>query len=322
MPVTMRGMLKHRLIFGPLMIAGLLLVLYLDNRLDRLDLTGTPWQGLLADRTYLPAGLLMLALFLALIPLAARELSAIFQAKGIPANSAMVAASGLVGCVLLYAVPTSLDSQSAIALFGTLAAGVFVATTLTYSWAHRRTQGAIAVCGVTLLALIYLGVLPGFYIAIRRWHSAWVVLAVILVTKCCDIGAYFAGRALGRHKLIPWLSPGKTWEGLAGGVLLSAAAAVALAAASNHFGTSGVYAANRVWRAYQFPLAWTAVAGAVLGLVGQFGDLLESLFKRDAGVKDSGATIPGFGGVLDVIDSPIVVAPVAYWFLRLAATAG
>ncbi|MFW6032287.1 MAG: phosphatidate cytidylyltransferase, partial [Phycisphaeraceae bacterium] len=173
------------------------------------------------------------------------------------------------------------------------------------------TEGSVAVASVSLFALIYLGTLPGFYLAIRHDHSAWVVAALIVITKSCDVGAYFTGRAIGRHKLVPWLSPGKTWEGLGGGVLLSALLAAVLAWVGNTW-FSGPDATVRA-----YPLWFAAVAGLALGLAGQFGDLTASLFKRDAGVKDSGRSIPGFGGLLDVVDSPLVVAPLAYWLLRL-----
>ncbi|MHC4589988.1 MAG: phosphatidate cytidylyltransferase, partial [Planctomycetota bacterium] len=119
-------------------------------------------------------------------------------------------------------------------------------------------------------------------LALRRSHSAWIVVGVVVATKACDTGAYFTGRAVGRHKLIPWLSPGKTWEGLIGGVALATAVGLALAAAS------------------------------------RLGDLAVSLFKRGAGMKDSSTMLPGLGGVLDVLDSPLMVAPVAYWILTLA----
>ncbi|MCC7407600.1 MAG: phosphatidate cytidylyltransferase, partial [Phycisphaeraceae bacterium] len=154
----------------------------------------------------------------------------------------------------------------------------------------------------------------------RRWHDAEVVAAIILITKACDVGAYFTGRFLGRHKLIPWLSPGKTWEGLLGGVALSALVALLLAWLLNDLGLAGHWQPNpRQFVPQPYPLWLVPIAGAILGLVGQFGDLTASLFKRDAGFKDSGSSVPGFGGLLDVIDSPLIVAPVAYWLLRLAA---
>jgi phosphatidate cytidylyltransferase len=133
---------------------------------------------------------------------------------------------------------------------------------------------------------------------IRVEFGTWVLLGVIGVIKACDIGAYFTGRAIGERKLIPWLSPGKTWEGLVGGLVWAAAVAGVLS----------------IWVPW---VGWGAAAllGAALGLAGQAGDLLESALKRTAEVKDSGK-VPGFGGVLDLLDSPLVGAPAALWLLR------
>ena len=105
---------------------------------------------------------------------------------------------------------------------------------------------------------------------------------------------------MGRRKLIPWLSPGKTWEGLFFGLLTAAAIGALLATQMD------------VRRGYSLPWWKGALFGAIIGGIGQAGDLLESLMKRDAEVKDSGSLIPGFGGVLDVIDSPLLAAPFAY----------
>lgn len=310
-------MLKHRLIFGPLMILGLVALFCVDNFLDHVNLEGTPLQAVFLGRKYPPAGLALLIFFLCVIPLATRELVAIFRAKGIAADPGMVALSAMSGCLLIYAIPVDLDSQATIAIFASIITLLFLATLVKHAW-RGRVEGAIAVGGVTMLALIYVGIFPGFYMATRRWHSAWVVLGVILTTKCCDIGAYFTGRAIGRHKLIPWLSPGKTWEGLIGGMVLSSLAAVLLAMLANHLDIAGVYSregGQRVFTPTRYPLAWALLSGAILALVGQFGDLVASLLKRDAGIKDSGQSIPGFGGFIDVVDSPVIVAPVAYWLL-------
>ena len=123
---------------------------------------------------------------------------------------------------------------------------------------------------------------------------------ILLCVKMTDIGAFFTGRAIGKHKLIPWLSPGKTWEGLAGGLVLS--------------GIVGACFAPSI-----VDLEWYkgALFGILIGGIGQLGDLLESMMKRDADVKDSGDLIPGFGGMLDVIDSPLLAAPFAYLLFSL-----
>jgi len=170
----------------------------------------------------------------------------------------------------------------------------------------KQTQEAITHMAGTVLATLYLGGLGWFLMALRVKRSdnftgtTMVILMILLVVKFTDIGAYFGGRALGRHKLIPWLSPGKTWEGLFFGMMTA--------------GLVGMACAPRVSN-----LTWAKgfIFGAIIGGVGQVGDLLESLMKRDAEVKDSGRLIPGFGGILDVIDSPLLAAPFAYLLFSL-----
>jgi phosphatidate cytidylyltransferase len=175
----------------------------------------------------------------------------------------------------------------------------------------RRVEGAMANAGGTLLAIVYLGVLPGFFLPICLTHSAWMLLGICAIVKSADIGAYTAGKLLGRHKLIPWLSPGKTIEGFLGGLVLAGLVG-ALVAGLFHLQGGARWEALR-----PIPvLLGGMVAGVILGAVGQLGDLLESLLKREAGVKDSGA-LPGFGGVLDILDSPLLAAPVAYWLLKI-----
>lgn len=315
----MSAMLIYRLIFGPLLIVGLIAVFIADSYLDQVNLQGSFVQTIFLGRTYLPAGLMLLACIVVLIGFGAREFSNMFRAKNIYSNTFLIWLSGTTGAVLIYIIPSSTDSQTTTAIYATALAAIFVLSLLLYAWRYQKTTGVIAVAGVTLLAMIYLGILPGFYLAIRRWHSTWIVLGILLITKSCDIGAFFTGKAIGKHKMIPWLSPGKTWEGLGGGVIFSAAVAAILtwiansAGLSGHWSTTGHHFLN-----YNYPLWYGAIAGIVIGLVGQFGDLTASLFKRDAGIKDSGQLIPGMGGLLDLTDSPIIVAPVAYWLLQIA----
>lgn len=152
----------------------------------------------------------------------------------------------------------------------------------------------------------YLGLLPCF-LAQQRWLSGGreretVALAMtIFVPKCCDIGAYFTGRFLGRHKMTPTLSPKKTWEGLAGGLT----AAVATTAGIQYLGPTP--ALSGVLAVIGF--------GITVGGAGVLGDLAESLIKRDCQKKDASQAVPGFGGVLDVVDSILFGAPVAYCWL-------
>lgn len=133
------------------------------------------------------------------------------------------------------------------------------------------------------------------------------LLAVVVVTKSADIGAYTAGKTLGRNKLIPRLSPGKTWEGLIGGILASTLVAVGLFA---------LPVGEVAW-----PPIWTGlIFGPLMAVAGLIGDLSESLIKRDCGAKDSGQWLPGLGGVWDVTDSLIAAAVPGYLFFAAFAT--
>lgn len=313
-------MLIYRVISGVLMVAGAIALFWLDGFLDGLALEGV-WQRLFLGRTYLPSGLALLGLVLVLIPLGAREVARMCREAGVAAHTAMIALSSIAACLALYATPMTLEAPTGATIEATVLVAAFLATLI---WHSRRTktQGVIAAAGATMFAIALLGLMPGFYLALRRWHAPWVVLAIILITKSCDIGAYFTGRFLGRHKLIPWLSPKKTWEGLAGGVALAVLVAVAFAWISQNTNLTHVYRADedggRSLVPVEYSMTLAALAGLLFALVGHAGDLMVSLLKRDAGVKDSGQTIPGFGGLLDVLDSPLLVAPVAYWMVEAA----
>jgi phosphatidate cytidylyltransferase len=131
----------------------------------------------------------------------------------------------------------------------------------------------------------------------------------LVAVKGTDVGAYFVGSAIGRHKLVPWLSPSKTWEGLLGGLAFGVGCSVGFVALF-----APVFSADTT---DDITLLEAAVFGLVLGAFGQGADLCESAIKRDAGLKDAGRTVPGFGGVLDVIDSCLLSSPVAYVLLGM-----
>ncbi len=308
-----------------MMIGGLIALVAVDHRLGWIDLP-QPWlQALCLGRTQLPPGLLMGLGFSALIVLAGGELCRMFQANGINADPLMLTVGAVVVCAGFYLTPPDLGTETILTVYGAGLMGWFIIALARYSWC-RGVQGAVAAASATLCCGLYLGMAPGFYLVIRRWHSPWVVIGVILIAKSCDIGAYFGGRVLGRHKLIPWLSPGKTWEGLAIGVTTSALVCLLIITMSNGSNLAGQWQVlageSRRWGPQAYPWVYAFIAGALLGAVGQLGDLVMSLFKRDAGIKDSGCAVPGFGGLLDVLDSPILVAPVGYWLLKAAGTMG
>lgn len=296
--------MRERLLLGPVLVGVLIGGLWLDEWLDG---RVAPWSK--AGQT-LPPGIVVLVFCVMLAVLASRELAAIFTSKGVEASKRILTTAALLGLGACCLVPSSVSAGAAVGAVGTSAVLVLIMALGFYS-RHKSVEGVAAATGAALVAFVYLGLMLGFVPAIRRDHSAWVLLWVLLVTKSCDIGAYFAGKSFGRHKLIPWLSPGKTWEGLVGGVLMSSAVSVAGLEVLEAWGViSGV------------PLWAGVIPGVLFAVVGQTGDLLESMLKRDAGIKDSGKVLPGFGGVLDVIDSPLLVAPLAFWVLRAFGAAG
>jgi phosphatidate cytidylyltransferase len=183
-----------------------------------------------------------------------------------------------------------------------LAAGVLF---LKGVFRYRASGSTLETLGAELLTLCYVGLFFSLTLQLR-WVSGgslgYLPLASLLVvTKCGDSMAFFAGRRFGRHKMSPLVSPGKTWEGAAGALLGAAAGGWAWL----HFGTRWLTsAAPGRWH-------WLLIYGLLLGLAGMAGDLAESVIKRDAGRKDSASLLPGFGGLLDLLDSVIFTGPVA-----------
>lgn len=298
------SVLRYRLTFGPILIALLILAAIGDEWLDALATPG--WlSGVVAGET-LPPGVLIVPVVVALSVQASREVSVLLRSKGVETARRVNAVLAVAGLAVSAFVPEAWSGVSGAAVINTAVALVLVGS-LTYYSRHQRVEGMMAAASGALLAFCYLGLLMGVYVLMRREHPVWVVLWVVMVVKSCDIGAFAVGTTMGRRKLIPWVSPGKTWEGLIGGVATSALVGAGTAALLPLLTEAPV------------PSALDGAAmGAVFGLVGQVGDLLASMLKRDAGVKDAGRGVPGFGGVLDVIDSPLLVAPVAFWWLRIA----
>lgn len=290
-------MLWQRLITGPLLIAFILGIVWADASLD----------GFAAERG-LPNGLVLFGFSAVLAVLIAREITAFLRAAGIPASAGAATTAALLG---LFGTAGSalLDSQVGTAGGVATALSLALLVALLRMSRERDPKGSLMLVGGTLLAGVYGGVLLGFWMLVRLEHSPWLLVGAVLTTKSCDIGAYFTGMSVGRNKMIPWLSPKKTWEGLAGGVVTASAVGALLA----HFGSPHLGETDQV--------SWIvgAIGGALMAVVGQAGDLAESAFKRDAGLKDSGRVLPGMGGVLDVLDSPLFTGPVVYWLLRAVA---
>ncbi len=322
----MEASLRNRLTFGPIMLGGLVLLLVLDHNFQ--GMTRAWADAHFGPRVYGDAGMrsgvggLGLLIILGLVmPLATREIGTLFAAERVRPYP-VIAAFGS-GALVLHAFLTQFPPFKVVAASVLAFIVAFIPLPAAFRRAlDRQTQDAIVRMAGTVLASLYLGGLGWFLMAIRvkegrgdhgfRGTTA-VLLMILLMVKFTDIGAYFGGRAFGRHKLIPWLSPGKTWEGLFFGLATAAGVGALFALTIPQLGLApGNNGIPTYWTWYRGVLF-----GVVIGGIGQAGDLLESMMKRDAEVKDSGKLVPGFGGVLDIIDSPLLAAPFAYLMFSL-----
>jgi phosphatidate cytidylyltransferase len=239
--------------------------------------------------------------------LGARELFDLASRQGVQALRGFGLISAAALAPLAYASMASAEFRATAARAWPYAAALWLMAMLTGVLAARSPgEKPMSASGVTLLAVAYTGALPAFLLAIRHaqypvrsWAGAWLVFFPLVVTWVCDTAAMFGGRAFGGRKLAPTVSPGKTWSGstagLVGGILIAPV-----------FGT---IVFPRV--GLELPMWQLAIIAGTLSVIGQVGDLAESLFKREAGVKDSSHLIPGHGGVLDRFDSLYFVIPAA-----------
>jgi phosphatidate cytidylyltransferase len=189
---------------------------------------------------------------------------------------------------------------------------VLTLVSITYAiWARGVEGNPLLAVAVTLCGAVYTGGLLGHGVLLRHldgvqsaWHGTALVFTPVLLTWASDTFAYFVGRAWGRRKLVPRVSPGKTVEGSLGAIVGTVLVAGLYSEVLRQFGT------------YQLGLGAALALGLFISVAAQIGDLAESLLKRDAGVKDSGALFPGHGGVLDRLDSLLFTLPLAYLFFR------
>ncbi len=253
-------------------------------------------------------GGLPLAFLLALAAaLGTRELFDLAAQQGIHPPRALGFVTAATIAPVVYATLVAPDVRGLVLAGWPYLAALWLITLLTWLLAARSPEEKpLSTAAVTLLAVAYTAALPAFLMGIRHsvhpqrsWAGAWLVFFPLAVTWVCDTAAMFGGRAVGGPKLSPRVSPGKTRSGSAAGVV------------------AGLLVAP-IFSAWIFPAVgltiplWQLLAiAAVLSVMGQVGDLVESLFKREAGVKDSSHLIPGHGGVLDRLDSLYFVIPVA-----------
>ncbi len=217
------------------------------------------------------------------------------------------ASMGYMGSVLLFFFFLEDAPAKApdflLAAIALIAIGTLVSQTFRF---QKDSSKMLTGIGVTLLGVFYVAFLGGFLVALRTGFENHANLSThllgffFLVIFGSDAGAYFAGKALGNHKLVPTISPGKTVEGLIGGIIAAAA-----------FG-----ALSTLWFFPELPYQFSIPLAIVMAIVGVLGDLAESAMKRGAGAKDAATILPGHGGLLDRLDSLLFNAPILYYFAR------
>ena len=183
---------------------------------------------------------------------------------------------------------------------------LFVLGLCVRQFVSKHNPEAITAIATTLFGLMYVPWLLNFIQKINFYpeiEGRFYVLHFILVTKFSDLGAYVTGSLFGKHKMIPRISPGKTWEGFAGAIVISTLVSIGFA----HLAKDTLP---------ELTYIHATILGIILSSTAVIGDLIESLFKREAGVKDSGRLFPGIGGILDLMDSLLFNAPLMYLYLR------
>ena len=267
------------------------------------------------DHLTYPYSIGLLVLALGALCMAAWELAGLLPKDNRPQPiTAVLAVGALVACCWLPVLPWPEKVQAwlfdhrALTLLTGFITVVLVLFLVSMRFYHGPA-GVVARLAVVVFIMAYLGLLPCSLLSLR-WvgrENAYIGLACILVTifttKACDIGAYFTGRSFGMHRMTPVLSPRKTWEGLTGGLLLSMLVSIAL----------WWLAKDLLGLPYNF--LWCVGFGLSLGLAGALGDLAESMIKRDLGIKDAANWLPGFGGMLDLVDALLFSAPIAWLWL-------
>ena len=253
-------------------------------------------------------GGLPLVLLLAIVgALGAGELFDLAARQGVRAIRVFGLVSAAALAPLTYTVVAVSDSRAGVLSVWSHLAALWMMALLTLVLVSRSpAEKPLEAAAVTLLAVAYTGALPAFLLAIRHnrfpersWAGAWLVFFPLVVTWVCDTAAMFGGRKFGGPKLAPTVSPGKTWSGSTAGLVAGTLMAPVF----------GSLILPRV--GVEVPLWQLLVIAGLLSVIGQIGDLAESLFKRQAGVKDSSRLIPGHGGVLDRFDSLYFVVPTA-----------
>ena len=302
-------MLRWRLISAAVILAILLTIVWLDYKRVVFGVPGA-W---------------LLPVLLAVSMLATAEVLRLLEANGhrpigwlvyagnllIPLTAALVAVFELAGLMFPAGSPLGPFGWPVVAL-ALSAAAILIGEMARFT----RPGTAIVNAALAIFTLVYIGLLISFWSYLRLFHdNQWGLAALfstLLIVKMADTGAFAFGKNFGRTKMMPILSPGKTWEGALGGIATACLTSWAFFA----------YIAPQIVdsAAYVEPPLWAALTyGLLLAVAGMVGDLAESLLKRDMQRKDSSTWLPGLGGVLDIIDAVLIAAPVAWlcWVLGL-----
>ena len=305
-------MLSRRLCFGTLIVVLVIGLFWLDFCISR--------YGLAREIIWLPKGIVLLPTYLICLVFMTREVLRLLNAAGLhPLASSVylgnlfIATSCWIANVIqqfnleVLEITTSKGGWqwAATASFTALlavACGVIIAFAAEMRRYSRPGGVTINLAGA-VFTFAYLGLLSCFMVQLHMAYGIWAILSLVIVTKMCDTGAFTFGKLIGRYRITPSLSPGKTLEGAVGGILFA-------------------WAGSWFWFDIVLPyfdktptplFGWLSF-GLAAALTGMVGDLAGSLIKRDSLVKDSGQAVPGFGGVLDIFDSLLMAAPVAYVF--------
>jgi phosphatidate cytidylyltransferase len=274
----------------------------------------------------LRAPVVVLAAFLAVAALLClREFLDLASRYGMRPSPMAVYGFTLVLFVALALQPVTQPLISTALMMYTVGFAAVLAPFLFLALAMRKPdlRTAFPSAAAAAFAIIYIALPLALILQIRlMWAGAFLLLYLLVVVWVGDIAAYFAGRAFGRNKLALRVSPGKTWEGAVASFLAAVAAGVWIFAYAPEISrallNAGLVERAQAYLAPQLPSLWLiALLSALINIAAQFGDLVESLIKRGAGVKDSGSLLPGHGGMLDRLDALLFAAPILWYYVAL-----
>lgn len=271
--------------------------------------------GLFSGNKALASGVFIVVM-LTLVATGLLEFYNMARAKGLPCYRGLGVWSG---CLLFFG--TWLHSAGLLGIhntparvndFETMFLIAFVLGLCVRQFVEKENREGIVAMAVSLFGIMYVAWLLNFVQKIYsfqdpRVEGTYYILYFIVVTKFSDMGAYLVGSMIGKHKMIPRVSPGKTWEGFGGAILIS---------------TGGSLLFAHLFRDHMVGMTpmHAIILGVLLSVSAVIGDLIESLMKREAGIKDSGNYFPGIGGILDLLDSLLFNAPLMYLYLRHVLT--